>query len=48
MEYGLEDKIEVIALSKCDCLSEDEIKKKKALLKKHTKQEIYAISAAAG
>ncbi len=48
VEYGLENKIEVIALSKCDCLGEDEIKKKKALLKKYTKQEIYAISAAAG
>ncbi len=48
VEYGLEDKVEVIALSKCDCLTEEEIKKKKAILKKHTKQEIFAISAAAG
>ncbi len=48
VEYGLEDKVEVIALSKSDSLSEDEIKKKKAILKKHTGQEIYAMSAAAG
>ena len=47
VEYGLEDKIEVIALNKCDALSEEEIKKKQALLKKHTKKKIYAISAAA-
>ena len=47
VEYGLEDKIEVIALSKCDSLSAEEVKKKQALLKKHTKQKIYAISAAA-
>lgn len=47
VEYGLEDKIEVIALSKCDSLDEDEIKKKQAILKKHTKQKIYAISSAA-
>lgn len=47
VEYGLEDKIEVIALNKCDSLSEEEIKKKQKLLKKHTKKEVYAISAAA-
>lgn len=46
-EYGLKDKIEVIALSKCDSLSNEEIAKKQKLLKKHTKKEIYAISSAA-
>lgn len=48
VEYGLENKTEVIALSKCDSLSEDEIKQKQALLKKHTGQKIHIISAAAG
>lgn len=47
VEYGLEDKTEVIALSKCDCLSEEEIIKKQKLLQKHTKKSIFAISAAA-
>jgi GTP-binding protein len=47
VEYGLEEKIEVIALSKCDSLSEDEVKKKQSLLKKHTKQKVFAISSAA-
>ncbi len=47
VEYGLEDKTEVIVLSKCDSLSEAEIKKKQALLKKYTKKEVYAMSAAA-
>ena len=46
-EYGIKDKIEIIALNKCDSVDEDEIKKKQALLKKYTKQKIYAISAAA-
>ncbi|MEK6734570.1 MAG: GTPase ObgE [Pseudomonadota bacterium] len=46
-EYGLEDKIEVIALSKCDSLSEAEIKKKKKLLEKYTKKEVFTISSAA-
>ena len=47
-EYGLEDKIEVIALSKCDSLDEEEIEIKRSLLKKHTGQEVYAISSLAG
>ncbi len=47
VEYGLAEKIEVIALSKCDSLTEEEVKKKLKLLKKHTKKEVYAISSAA-
>jgi len=47
VEYGLEDKTEVIALSKCDSLSEEEIIKKQKLLHKATKKKIYAISSAA-
>lgn len=47
VEYGLEDKVEVIALNKCDSLTEEEIVKKKTLLKKYTKKDIFAISAAA-
>ncbi len=41
-------KPEVIALNKIDSLTEDEIKKKKALLEKNTKSPVYAISAIAG
>ncbi len=44
-EYGLEDKVEVIALSKCDSLCEEEIKLKQALLAKHIKKDVYAISS---
>lgn len=47
VEYGLEDKTEVIALSKCDSLSEEEIKKKQKLIEKYTKKKVFAISAAA-
>lgn len=47
VEYGLSEKTEVIALNKCDSLSEDEIKKKQKLLEKHTKKKVFAISAAA-
>lgn len=47
IEYGLEHKTEVIALNKCDSLPEDEIKKKLKKLEKHTKQKVFAISAAA-
>jgi len=47
IEYGLENKTEVIALNKCDSLPEDEIKKKLKKLEKHTKQKVFAISAAA-
>ncbi len=41
-------KPEVIALNKIDSLTDDEIKKKKALLEKNTKSPIYTISAIAG
>ncbi len=44
-EYGLEDKVEVIALSKCDSLCEEEIQLKQALLAKHIKKDVYAISS---
>ncbi len=46
LEYGLADKKEIIALSKCDALPEDEIIKKINLMKKHTKNSVYAISSA--
>lgn len=44
--YGLEDKKEIIALSKCDCLPEEEIKKKQKKLQKHTGKKVYSISSA--
>jgi GTPase len=47
VKYGLEEKIEVIALSKCDSLTLEEIKQKQLILEKHTKKKIYAISSAA-
>ena len=47
VEYGLEAKTEVIALSKCDSFTEEEVAKKQKLLHKHTKKKIYAISSAA-
>jgi GTP-binding protein len=40
-------KPELVVLNKCDALSEAEIKKKKAALKKVSKHEVFAISAAA-
>lgn len=46
VEYGLEDKKEIIALSKCDALPEEEITKKITLIKKHTKNSVHAISSA--
>lgn len=47
VEYGLENKVEIIALNKCDSLPDEEIKNKQKELKKHTNKKIYAISAAA-
>jgi GTP-binding protein len=46
-EYSeaLLDKPEIIALNKCDALTADEIKKKKASLKRSSKKDIYTISA---
>lgn len=47
VEYGLEDKIEVIALSKCDSLSEQEVEKIAKKMRKHTGKEVYPISSVA-
>ena len=43
----LPKKPEVVALNKCDALSEDEIKEKVKVLKKLSKTKVFAISAAA-
>ena len=43
----LADKSEVVALNKCDSLSEDEIADKMQMLKKVAKAEVFAISAVA-
>ena len=43
----LAKKPEVIVLNKCDALTEEEIKKKQASLKRKTKKQIYVISAVA-
>ena len=42
---GLAEKPELIALSKCDALEEEEIRKKKELLSKETGQEVWAFSS---
>lgn len=42
---GLADKDEVIAISKCDALSEDEIRQKQDLLENHTGKKVFAFSA---
>jgi GTP-binding protein len=49
-EYSdkLKVKEELVALNKCDALTEDVIKKKCAALKKVSKKKVYPISAAAG
>ncbi len=39
---------EIVALNKCDSLTEDEIKEKKALLKKASKKTVHAISGVTG
>jgi len=44
---GLSRKAEIIALNKCDALTETDIKKKLATLRKFTKKKVYAISAVA-
>lgn len=43
----LAEKPEIVALNKCDALKPAEIKKKRAALKKVTKNEVFTISAAA-
>jgi GTP-binding protein len=49
-EYSavLAEKEELVALNKCDALTDEAIKKKCAALKRITKQKVYPISAAAG
>ncbi|MDO4162166.1 MAG: GTPase ObgE [Pseudomonadota bacterium] len=44
----LKNKAEVVALNKCDALTEDEIKEKVAALQKVTDNKVFAISAVAG
>lgn len=48
--YGIKDKLEIIALNKIDLLSEEEVKKKITLLQKQVgkKKKIFAISGVAG
>ena len=45
---GLEDKPEIVALSKCDALTPDEIKKKAAKLKRACKSTPLVLSSASG
>lgn len=42
------DKPEIVALTKCDAISEDEIKEKKKALKKASKRDVRVISAVTG
>ena len=44
----LKNKAEVVALNKCDALTDEEIKEKVAALHKVTKNQVFAISAVAG
>ncbi len=45
---GLSEKPEVLALSKCDALSEDEVKKKRMALKRAAKHDVLLLSAVSG
>jgi len=45
---GLTKKPELVALNKCDALTEEEIKEKSAALKKASKKKIWPISAVSG
>ncbi|MFN7038896.1 MAG: GTPase ObgE [Alphaproteobacteria bacterium] len=49
-EYGteLKKKKQILALNKCDALSDEEIEEKKHKLEKISKNEVFAISAASG
>ena len=47
-DADLADKPELIALNKCDALTDDEIKEKSAALKKASKHKIWKLSAATG
>lgn len=44
----LMDKYEIVALNKCDALTEDEIAAKKAELEKHIGKEVFTVSAVSG
>lgn len=44
--HGLADKLEIVVLNKIDALTDDEIKEKSALLKKHVEGEFLAASTA--
>ncbi len=44
----IKDKNEIIALNKCDCLTDDEIAKKKNLLENATGKKVYTISGHSG
>lgn len=44
---GLSRKAEIIALNKCDALTDAEVKRKVAALKKASRKDVYAISAVA-
>jgi GTP-binding protein len=46
--HGLSEKPEILALSKCDAMPEDELKKKRAALKRASGREPLPISAATG
>ena len=46
--HGLEDKVEIIALSKADAVTPDILKEQKARLKRAAKQEPMILSAASG
>lgn len=43
--YGLADKKEIVALSKCDCLSKKDLNKKIKILQKHTSNKVYSVSS---
>ena len=44
----LADKIEILALNKCDALLEEDIADKKSVLEKYSNKKVYTISAFAG
>ena len=46
--HGLADKPEIVALSKCDAVPEDELKKKRTTLKRAAGRDVLLVSAATG
>ncbi|OJV15730.1 MAG: GTPase ObgE [Alphaproteobacteria bacterium 33-17] len=44
----LDEKLEILALNKCDSLSEEEVEEKRNQLKEHTGKEVFTVSAASG